>query len=197
MCCWHWHLSTFSCCAGRSRGRRSCDRLVSRQHKRVAANKAHPSLINPNYDRHNQGNQAECLLIIGMGCMYIFHQAGDIPDQTTMLSAWSSFYQLGRRTLFLCSWEGLFGFSLLTHCGRMTHICVSNIIGSDNGLSPEWYQAIIWTNAEILLIGPLRSNFSETLSKIYWLLFKKMHLKMLSGKWWPFCLGLNVSICFE
>ena len=39
----------------------------------------------------------------------------------------------------------------------MTHICVSKltIIDSYNGLSPERRQAIIWTNAGILLIGPL------------------------------------------
>ena len=43
----------------------------------------------------------------------------------------------------------------LTHWGRVTHICVSklSIIGSDNGLSPDRRQAIIWTNAGILLIG--------------------------------------------
>ena len=42
----------------------------------------------------------------------------------------------------------------LTHWGRVTHICVSKltIIGSDNGLSPDRRQAIIWTNAGILLI---------------------------------------------
>ena len=39
----------------------------------------------------------------------------------------------------------------------MTHICVGKltIIGSDNGLSPERCQGIIWTNAGILLIGTL------------------------------------------
>ena len=39
---------------------------------------------------------------------------------------------------------------------RVTHICVSNltIIVSDNGLSPGGRQAIVWTNAIILLIGP-------------------------------------------
>ena len=38
----------------------------------------------------------------------------------------------------------------------VTPTCVSelNIIGSDNGLAPGWYQAIIWTNAAILLITP-------------------------------------------
>ena len=45
----------------------------------------------------------------------------------------------------------------LTLWGRVTHICVSEltIIGSDNGLSPGRRQAIIWTSAGILLIGPL------------------------------------------
>ena len=39
----------------------------------------------------------------------------------------------------------------------MTQICVGKlpIIGSDNGLSPGRRQAIIWTNAGILLIGIL------------------------------------------
>ena len=40
--------------------------------------------------------------------------------------------------------------------GRVTHLCVSKLtsIASDNGLSPERRQAIIWNNAGILLIGP-------------------------------------------
>ena len=76
----------------------------------------------------------------------------------------------------------------------MTHICVSSltIIVSDNGLSPGRRQAIIWTNAGILLIGPSGTNFSEILIVIHTFSFKKMHLKMLSAKWRPFCLGLNV-----
>ena len=83
---------------------------------------------------------------------------------------------------------------VLTHWGRVTHICVSKltIIGSDNGLSPGRRQAIVWTNAGILLIRPLGTNISETSIKIHIFSFKKMHLKMSSGKWWPFCLGLNV-----
>ena len=76
----------------------------------------------------------------------------------------------------------------------MTHICINKltIIGSDNGLSPDRRQAIIWTNAGILLIGPLGTNFSEIFIGIHKFSFKKMHLKMSSGKWRPFCLGLNV-----
>ena len=51
---------------------------------------------------------------------------------------------------------------ILTHWDRVTHICSSKltIIGSDNGLSPDRRQAIIWTNAGILLIGHLRTNFN-------------------------------------
>ena len=76
----------------------------------------------------------------------------------------------------------------------MTHICVGKltIIGPDNGLSPGRRQAINWTNAGILLTGPLGTNFSEILIGIQTFLFKKMHLKMPSAKWRPFCLGLNV-----
>ena len=53
----------------------------------------------------------------------------------------------------------------LTYWGRVTHICISKltIIGSDNGLSPSWRQAIISTSAGILLIRPLGTNFSEIL----------------------------------
>ena len=66
----------------------------------------------------------------------------------------------------------------------MTHICVGNltIIGSDNGLSPVRRQAITWTNVEILLIGPLGTNFSEMLIEIHTFSLKKIHLKMSSGK---------------
>ena len=77
--------------------------------------------------------------------------------------------------------------------GRVTHICVSKltIIGSDNGLSPGRRQAIIWTNAGILLIGPLGANFCEILMEILTFSFKKMRFKVSSAKWRPFCLGLN------
>ena len=74
-------------------------------------------------------------------------------------------------------------------------ICILTSIGSDNGLSPGRHQAIIWTNAGILLlIEPLGTNFSEILMRIQAFSLKKMHLKMSSAKWRPFCLGLNVWI---
>ena len=84
------------------------------------------------------------------------------------------------------------GQQWLTHWGRVTHICVGKltITGSDNGLSPGRRQAIIWTNAGILLIGPLGTNFGEISIRIQTLSFKKMHLKMSSAGYrsdyiWP------------
>ena len=90
--------------------------------------------------------------------------------------------------------DTLSSWLILTHWGRVTHIWVGKltIIDSDNGLSPGRRQAIIWTNAGILLIGPLRTNFSEILIGIQTFSLRKMHLKILSAKWRPFCLGLNV-----
>ena len=76
----------------------------------------------------------------------------------------------------------------------MAHACVSNltIIGSDNGLSPDRHQAIIWTNAGIFLIGLSWTNFSRIFIKSQIFSFKENHLEMLSGKWRTFCPGLNV-----
>ena len=93
-------------------------------------------------------------------------------------------YDLSRDQSIIC----------LTHWGRVTHICVGNLTtyGPDNLLSPGQHQAIIWTNPGILLIGPLGTNFSEILIEIPTYSFKKMHLKMSSGKWRLSCLGLNV-----
>ena len=75
----------------------------------------------------------------------------------------------------------------LTHLPVPPHICVS--IGSDDDLSPSRRQAIIWTNAGILLIAPVGTNFSEIGFKIQSFSFMKMHLKMSFGKWRIFCLG--------
>ena len=54
-------------------------------------------------------------------------------------------------------------YSSLNNWGRVVHICSSKltIIGSDNGLSPGQCQAIIWTNAEMLLIAPLGTIYSD------------------------------------
>ena len=72
--------------------------------------------------------------------------------------------------------------------------CVGNliIIGPDNGLSPGRRQAIIWTNAGILIIGPRGTNFSEIFIGIQAFPFKKMNLKTTSAKWRPF---FSASMC--
>ena len=74
----------------------------------------------------------------------------------------------------------------------LIHICIGNltIIGSDNGLSPGRRQAIIWTNAGILLIGPLIIKFSDILITVNTFSSKITQLKM-SVKWGLFCLSLN------
>ena len=91
---------------------------------------------------------------------------------------------------------GLQWYSVLTNWCRVTHICISKltIIGSDNGLSPDGCEAIIWTNARIMLIRTLGTNVSEIFSEIHKFSLTKMHLKMSSEKWRPLCLGLNVLI---
>ena len=91
---------------------------------------------------------------------------------------------------FIMDWDLL----ILTHWGRATHICIGKLttIGSDNGLSPGRRQAIIWTNAGILLIGPWGTNFSEIVVSIQTFSFKKMHLKMSFAKWRPF---VSASMC--
>ena len=51
----------------------------------------------------------------------------------------------------------------------MKHICISKITitGSDNDLSPDQHQAIIWTKAGILLFGPLGTNFGGIFIEIH------------------------------
>ena len=81
---------------------------------------------------------------------------------------------------------------------RPWHIYASvyyTITGSDRGLSLAQRQAIVWTNTGILLNGSLGINLSEILAKIHIFSFNKMHLKVPTWKWQPFCLGLNMNFC--
>ena len=73
---------------------------------------------------------------------------------------------------------------VLTHWGQVTFLCIGNLatIGLHNGLLPGWRQAIFWTSAAILLIGPLGTNFSEILIEIITFSVKKMFLKVSSAK---------------
>ena len=109
------------------------------------------------------------------------------------------FTKIRLKVAYIIFHSNLPGVNELTHWGRVTHICVGKqtIIGSDNGLSPGRRQAIIWTNAGILLIGPLGTNFSEISINILTFSFTKMRLKVSSAKWRPFCLGLNVLSEYE
>ena len=70
----------------------------------------------------------------------------------------------------------LYQFSI--NWGRVTHICASELTinGSDCGLSLDRRQAIIWTDAGLLLIWSFGTNFGEIL-EICISSFKKMHLK--------------------
>ena len=80
----------------------------------------------------------------------------------------------------------------LTHWGWVICISKLTIIGSGKCLSPGWCQAIIWTSAGRLLIGPLGTNFSESLIEIHTFPCKKMHLKISFAKWCLFCPCPNV-----
>ena len=78
-------------------------------------------------------------------------------DRSPGYFSWSTFSIMDRFQIMFNKISKM----LLTHWGRVTLICIGNltIIGSDNDLSPGRRQAIIWTNAGILLIGPLGINF--------------------------------------
>ena len=98
-------------------------------------------------------------------CVNIGH--GDNPKR-----GWIGLYQLTP------SWSTCIsntGSQVLTHCGRVTHICISKptIIGSDNGLSPGRRQAVIWTDDGILLMWTLGTNFGEIRIKIKKISFTK------------------------
>ena len=70
----------------------------------------------------------------------------------------------------------------LNYWGRVTHICVSKL--STIG----WRQAIIWSNAEILLFRTFGTNFSEIYSKFHTLHSRKCIWKCRLPKWRPLCL---------
>ena len=82
-----------------------------------------------------------------------------------------------------------------TKWGRVTHICVGklNTIGSQNGLSPGRRQAIIWTDAGILLIGPLGTHFSEILIEIHAISFMKMQENVI----WKLATVLSPPQCVK
>ena len=106
-------------------------------------------------------------------------------QHTAFRTKWSSYCRLVIQCLFLIenfrvTWIWFHSMLSLTHWGKVTHMNVKKliIIDSDNGLVSGRRQAVIWTNAGILLIGPLAANFTEILIVMYTFSFKKMLLKM-------------------
>ena len=72
-----------------------------------------------------------------------------------------SVYHYWRLIIKLLSFFNSLSWQMHIRISRLT------IIGSDNGLSPGWWQAIIWTNSGIFLIGPSETNFREIFIEIY------------------------------
>ena len=131
--------------------------------------------------------------------MVLFQKNYELQEHEQQLSELSKRNDVSMSPFYRCYQFFINNFysfllTILTHWGRVTHICIGNltIIGSDNGLLPRRRQAIIWTNAGILLIRPLGTNFNEMLIEILTFSFMKMRFKVSSAKWRPFCLCLNV-----
>ena len=55
-----------------------------------------------------------------------------------------------------------------------THVLWLIEAGSDNGLSPDQWQTIIWTNAGMVWIGPWETNFNEIVIKVQKFSLKEM-----------------------
>ena len=54
------------------------------------------------------------------------------------------------------------------------------------------HQALIWTNPDALSIGPFRTNYSETVTKVHKGPFRTMHFIETYAKYRPFCSDLKV-----
>ena len=74
------------------------------------------------------------------------------------------------------------------HLVSRIFVCIT-VSSSVQVMSPIRHQAFTWVNAHLLAIGPLETNFSEIWIEIQNFSLKKMHLKMSSANWWPFCPG--------
>ena len=104
-----------------------------------------------------------------------FTGSGDFPAQKPVTRSFDVFFDLRlNKRLSKQSWGWWFEtlscplwrhcyVNRLNHWGRVTPVCFGNLtaISSDNGLSPARRQAIVWSNAGILLIGPLGTNLSQ------------------------------------
>ena len=134
--------------------------------------------------------------VIAMSCLQFVYVLDGIVQSFTKCNRWNC-WTVGNTLCML----GRLVEQVLTHWSRVMHICVSNhqaewrihasvtIIGSDNGLLPDRHQVITWTNAGILLIGPLGTNFREIWIKILIFSFKKCIWKCHLRNWGHFLLA--------
>ena len=84
-----------------------------------------------------------------------------------------------------------FGVILLTHRGRVMHIPVGKLttIGSDNGLSPERRQAIIWNLNRNLYIFIQENAFENVFCEITSILSRPQCVKIGAIIWLPLWQG--------
>ena len=140
---------------------------------------------------HLQAADVESMFMVNLLKFYVFVI---IQYRLQLFYHWFQAHKLlitWNINIFINQLDAIIGFIDLTHLPRVPHLCVSELThhGSGNGLSPARRQAIIWTNTDSLSIGPLWTNFSKIWIEILKFLSMKMHLKMSSAKWWPFCPG--------
>ena len=116
------------------------------------------------------------------------------PQRQTMITLLITWYWLNQRLIAspniffqaVMNWDSgfmLFGISpLLTHDGLVMAYFIIKLFhpGLGNGLSPDWYQAITWVNADLLSIEPFRNkfqwNFNQNSYISFWKMFSKMSL---------------------
>ena len=111
-------------------------------------------------------------------CFGIIYES---PKDITCISM-----NIGRRSQ-LRSMDGKLALVVcLTHSGFVTHLSINDLHWFRQWLG-TWHQAITWTSYD------LWTNFCEIWTKIQNLSIKKIHLKISSAKWRPFCSCLSVS----
>ena len=106
-------------------------------------------------------------------CKGLTFTVWDVGGQGKIRQLWKYYYQNTEGKY--CTYMSCFCF-MLKLIKAAWHIYASVnyfIIDSVNGLSSDRLQAIIWTNAGILLIAPLKTNLSEILIEIYIFSIKK------------------------
>ena len=85
--------------------------------------------------------------------------------QNLRKTKWVGFFSHTRFGTFLYTVHGVGHLIIIINSliGRLTHVCVIKLghIGSDNGLSPNWHQTIVLTNAGLLYIRTQGTTFSE------------------------------------